>query len=241
MFKNASKLIGVLSRAKAGRMAVATCSIATVAFMQQKKILPTATMPSAIQLPFMQAIAEAAASVSYPANVVILNQKHAIIDYLLSQLRDKDTTTAEYRHFSGRIMHLLVEEAISRELVVDTKEHYSPTGSTYPHLKLKHAEEEFCAISILRAGDSMVEPTFQLLPNISVGKILIQRNEKTAEPIFFYQKMPTDLKDSKRVFLLDPMLATGGSASMAINKLVECGVPAENITFINLIACDKGI
>ena len=135
-------------------------------------------------------------------------------------------------------MHLLIEEAISRELTVDDREHYSPTGSTYKHLKLKHAEEEFCCVSILRAGDSMVEPTLKLLPNISVGKVLIQRNEKNAEPIFFYQKLPTDIKKSKRVFLVDPMLATGGSASMAISKIIEQGVPAENITFVNLVACD---
>jgi uracil phosphoribosyltransferase len=106
---------------------------------------------------------------------------------------------------------------------------------------MRHNEDEYCGVSILRAGDSMVEPIMQLIPGIAIGKILIQRDEKTAEPIFFYQKQVQDLKDKKRVFLLDPMLATGGSASMAIKQIRKSGVPCENITFINLVACDEGI
>ena len=106
---------------------------------------------------------------------------------------------------------------------------------------MRHNEDEYCGVSILRAGDSMVESIMQLIPGIAIGKILIQRDEKTAEPIFFYQKQVQDLKDKKRVFLLDPMLATGGSASMAIKQIRESGVPCEKITFINLVACDEGI
>ena len=87
----------------------------------------------------------------------------------------------------------------------------------------------------------MIEPLLTLLPNISVGKVLIQRNERTAEPIFYYSKLPTDIHKAKRVFLLDPMLGTGGSASMAINEIHKRGVPKENITFINLVSCDRGI
>ena len=70
-------------------------------------------------------------------------------------------------------MHLLIEEAISRELEVDSEKHYSPTGSSYEHIKLKHKQEEFACVSILRAGDSMLEPMLNLMPEISVGKILI--------------------------------------------------------------------
>ena len=138
-------------------------------------------------------------------------------------------------------MHLLIEEALSQELEVDRgTKHFSPTGSEYDHIKLKHDPQEYACVSILRAGDSMIEPMFGLIPDISVGKILIQRNEK-AEPVFYYSKLPTDIHKSKRVFLLDPMLATGGSASVAISKLIDSGVPADRITFINLVACDNGI
>ena len=87
----------------------------------------------------------------------------------------------------------------------------------------------------------MIEPLVNLMPNISIGKVLIQRDEKTTEPIFYYSKLPTDIKKAKKVFLLDPMLATGGSACKCIEELHKVGVAYENITFINLVSCDKGI
>jgi len=98
-----------------------------------------------------------------------------------------------------------------------------------------------CCVTILRAGDSMLEPMFNILPNIKVGKILIQRNERTAEPIYFYEKFPEDIQKLKKVFVLDPMLATGGSAACAIRRIVSVGVNPENIVFINLVSCDRGI
>ena len=159
----------------------------------------------------------------------------------MSQLRDRDTSTTEFRHFSNRIMRLLVEEALSQEMTVDSNTHFSPTGTTYEHFKMRHSDHEYCAVSILRAGDSMVEPFFEVMPEIAVGKVLIQRNERTADPEYYYHKLPTDISDMKRVFVVDPMLATGGSASMAIKLVREKGVPAENITFINLVSCHRGL
>jgi uracil phosphoribosyltransferase len=82
-----------------------------------------------------------------------------------------------------------------------------------------------------------------LIPGISVGKVLIQRDESTEDkrPVFYYAKLPDDIKDKKRVFVLDPMLATGGSASVCIAKLREVGVKPESITFINLVSVEKGL
>ena len=159
----------------------------------------------------------------------------------MSTLRDRETTTTQFRHASGRIMRLLIEEALSQEMVVDSKTHYSPTGTSYEHFKLRHDDHDYCAVSILRAGDSMVEPFFDVMPEIAVGKILIQRNERTADPIYYYHKLPTDISGMKRVFIVDPMLGTGGSAAMAIKLVMEKGVPAENITFINLVSCHRGL
>lgn len=93
----------------------------------------------------------------------------------------------------------------------------------------------------MRAGDSMVDPLVGMIPNISIGKILIQRDEATAQPIYFYSKLPSDVTEMKKVFLLDPMLATGGSASVAIQTIIDKGVEAKKITFINLVACPDGI
>ena len=137
-------------------------------------------------------------------------------------------------------MTLLIEEAISHETVIDQTPHFSPTGAEYKHLKLRQPETKMCAVSILRAGDSMLDPVMHLLPDITVGKILIQRNEK-AEPEFLYCKLPTDIASAERVLLVDPMLATGGSASVAIQKIVEAGVSPSNITFVNLVSCEDGI
>ena len=172
--------------------------------------------------------------------MIVLNEQQRIVDYLLSQLRDKNTSTAQYRFFSGRIMTLLLEEAISQEIVIDQTPHYSPTGAEYKHLKLRQPETKMCAVSILRAGDSMLDPVMHLLPNITVGKILIQRNDK-AEPEFLYCKLPTDIASAERVLLVDPMLATGGSASVAIQKIIEAGVAPSKITFVNLVSCEDGI
>ena len=80
---------------------------------------------------------------------------------------------------------------------------------------------EYCGVSIIRAGDSMIEPLIGLIPNIAIGKILIQRDEKTAKPVYYYSKLPTDIAKMKKVFLLDPMLATGGSASVAIQNIID--------------------
>lgn len=117
----------------------------------------------------------------------------------------------------------------------------TPTGAKYDHYSMKFKPEEYCGISILRAGDSMLGPIMQLMPDIAVGKVLIQRDEKTAEPVFYYAKVPTDLKEMKRVFILDPMLATGGSASKCIEEIRARGVDCDKIVFINLVCCPTGI
>ena len=100
----------------------------------------------------------------------------------------------------------------------------SPTGEYYDHYSMKYDEDEYCAVSIIRAGDSMVGEIFDLMPNITCGKVLVQRDEETAEPIFFYQKFPDNLEQKKHVFVLDPMLATGGSCSLTITNLCKLGV-----------------
>jgi uracil phosphoribosyltransferase len=155
-------------------------------------------------------------------------------------LRDKKTKTGEFRRYSDRIMTLLIEEAIATQLGAPERR-MSPTGEEYDHYSMKYEESEYCAVSIIRAGDSMIGPVFEMMPDISCGKVLVQRDEDTAEPIFFYQKFPDNLEDKKHFFVLDPMLATGGSCSLTISNLVKLGVQPKNITFINLVSCEKGL
>lgn len=87
----------------------------------------------------------------------------------------------------------------------------------------------------------MVGPLTTLMPGIAIGKILIQRDEKTAMPIYYYSKLPKSISKMKKVYLLDPMLGTGGTASKAIDNIVEHGVEPSKITFINLVSCNEGI
>ncbi len=95
------------------------------------------------------------------------------------------------------------------------------------------------AVSIVRAGDSMLDSFLAIAPEASVGKILIQRDEETAEPILFYCKLPQLL--NKKIILLDPMLATGGSAKCAVQVLLDKGAREEDITFFNVLSCPEGV
>ena len=102
--------------------------------------------------------------------------------------------------------------------------------------------DDVCCVSIIRAGDSLLDCMRALLPGVSVGKILIQRDESVAEKpaIMMYEKLPKDIKN-KLVVLCDPMLATGGSAHKAIECLLQAGVPEKNIIFANVISCPEGV
>jgi len=119
----------------------------------------------------------------------------------------------------------------------------SPTGDYYDHYEMRYPVEDYCAVTIIRAGDSMLGEIFNLIPGISIGKVLIQRDENSADkrPVFYYSKLPEKIEEKKRVFVLDPMCASGGSASMCIDNLKKRGVSADRITFVNLISHDTGI
>lgn len=100
----------------------------------------------------------------------------------------------------------------------------------------------------MRAGDSMVEGLRDICPSVRIGKILIQRDEETAMPKLFYAKLPPDVKD-RTCLLLDPMLATGGSAIKAVEVLISKGVKEDKImyiltltvSFVNLVSCPEGL
>ena len=98
------------------------------------------------------------------------------------------------------------------------------------------------AVSIIRAGDSLLDAVRFCLPSVRVGKILIQRDEESREkkPILYYTKFPKDIS-KKSILLVDPMLASGGSALCAIKCLLDHGVKEEKIIFINVISCPEGI
>ena len=112
----------------------------------------------------------------------------------MSKLRDRQTDTKTFRTYSDRIMRLLIEEAISQELGNPVKK-LSPTGDYYDHYDLEVRGEDYAAITIIRAGDSMTQEVMNLIPGISFGKVLIQRDESSVDkkPIFYYSKLPDNI------------------------------------------------
>ncbi|KAF2253658.1 PRTase-like protein [Trematosphaeria pertusa] len=177
------------------------------------------------------------ATVSTPLphdNVHILPQTPQLIA-LLTMIRDTNTGRADFIFYSNRIIRLLVEEGLNHLPVVE-HEITTPVGRNYAGVKF---EGKICGVSIMRAGESMEQGLRDCCRSVRIGKILIQRDEETSKPKLYYDKLPEDIAD-RWVLLLDPMLATGGSALMAIDVLKSRGVPEEHILFLNLIASPEG-
>lgn len=160
------------------------------------------------------------------------------LPHLFSKLRCKKSDTATFVYYANRLMRILAEEGIS-ELPAVNKDIETPCG-IYNGTELD--EENAIAVSIIRAGDSLLDAVRFCLPSVRVGKILIQRDEESREkkPILYYTKFPKDIS-KKSILLVDPMLASGGSALCAIKCLLDHGVKEEKIIFINVISCPEGI
>lgn len=167
-------------------------------------------------------------------NVHILPQTPQLIA-LLTMIRDKNTGRADFIFYSNRIIRLLVEEGLNHLPVI---EHTitTPVGQTYSGVKF---EGKICGVSIMRAGEAMEQGLRDCCRSVRIGKILIQRDEETSKPKLYYDKLPEDIAN-RWVLLLDPMLATGGSALMAVEVLMSRGVPEDHILFLNLIASPEG-
>jgi len=141
--------------------------------------------------------------------------------------------------YAKRLMRLLAEDGIAllpqKEIKIRT-----PTGSMVNGLTPE--DDSVCMVSIMRSGDALLECMRECLPSARVGKILIQRDETADEKnaVLMYQKLPANISNSN-VLLLDPMLATGGSALAAIEVLLKGGVLEEKIIFVNIISCPEGI
>ncbi|KAN0072548.1 Uracil phosphoribosyltransferase domain containing protein [Elaphomyces granulatus] len=168
-------------------------------------------------------------------NVHVLPQTPQLIA-LLTIIRDQQTTRADFIFYSNRIIRLLVEEGLNHLPVVE-KSVTTPVGRTYLGVKF---QGKICGVSIMRAGEAMEQGLRDCCRSVRIGKILIQRDEETCQPKLFYDKLPTDIAD-RWVLLLDPMFATGGSATMAVEVLKAKGVPEDHILFLNLIASPSGV
>jgi len=170
------------------------------------------------------------------ASVTVLRETQ-LTRALHTAIRDKAASRRTFVQQSDRLVHLLIEEALgllpAEPCVVET-----PCGP-YEGVRLP-ADADLCVVSIMRAADCMLGVARAMMPDVSVGKILIQRDEETAQPRLLYSKLPADIA-RRPVLLCDPMLATGGSAVTAIGVLTERGVPPSRIIFVNVLCCAEGI
>lgn len=159
---------------------------------------------------------------------------HPLIQHKVSLLRNKHTTSKEFRELTEEISMLMAYEA-TRNLPLEEIEIETPIAPTTAYAL---AGKKMALIPILRAGLGMVEGWLRIIPNAKVGHIGVYRDPETAKPVEYYCKLPQDI-DQRDVFLLDPMLATGGSSCFCVDRLKQYG--AKSITFVCMISARPGI
>lgn len=165
-------------------------------------------------------------------NTIVLN--NPLIQHKLAIIRDKKTGTKEFREIIGELATFLCYEAMS-DAKLEEIEIETPICKT----KAKKLDEnKYAFVPILRAGTGMLDGLLKAIPNAKIGHIGLYRNEETHKPVRYYYKMPKDIA-SREAIVLDPMLATGGSACDTISMLKEDGV--KNIKFLCIIAAPEGI
>ena len=159
---------------------------------------------------------------------------HPLIQHKLTIIRKKDTGTNDFRQIVGEIGGLMVYE-MTRDLPLKDVEIETPVGkSTQKEL----AGKKLAIVPILRAGLGMVDGVLQMIPSAKVGHIGMYRDEETLKPHEYFFKMPPDIEE-RECIIVDPMLATGGSANMAIEALKKRG--ARNIRLAVLVAAPEGV
>ncbi|MBR3147243.1 MAG: uracil phosphoribosyltransferase [Eubacterium sp.] len=159
---------------------------------------------------------------------------HPLIQHKVSMMRDKKTTTKDFRQLAQEVVTLMTFEA-TRDLPLKDVEIETPIcKGTFKML----AGEDIAIVPILRAGLGFLDGVLSLVPNAKVGFVGLYRDPDTHEPVEYYCKLPEDI-DKRKVFVVDPMLATGGSGADAVQLIKDKG--AKDISFMCLIAAPEGI
>lgn len=167
-------------------------------------------------------------------NFKAIEVSHPLIEHKIGIMRDQKTGTKEFRELASEIATFLCYEAL-KDANMQEVEIETPLEKTTVK---KLNEDQYAFIPILRAGMGMSDGIIKAIPNAKIGVIGLYRNEETLKPVRYYYKVPKDIQN-REVILLDPMLATGGSAIDAIRMLKEEGVT--KIKFLCLIAAPEGI
>lgn len=158
---------------------------------------------------------------------------HPLVEDVLARLRDRATPSEEFRRLARRVAVLVAAEA-TRDLPLENVSVETPLETT----PARRLAARVVAVPVLRAGLGMLDAFLELVPQAEVGYFGLERNEETAAARRYYEKVPKDLGNAV-VFLLDPMLATGGSAAMAIDGLR--GLGARTVRLLSIVAAPEGV
>ncbi|MGI6258081.1 MAG: uracil phosphoribosyltransferase [Anaerovoracaceae bacterium] len=159
---------------------------------------------------------------------------HPLIQHKTAMIRDKDTSVKDFRELVKEIALLMGYEA-TRDLPLKETEIETPMAKMTANVL---RGEDIAIVPILRAGLGLVDGMLALVPNAKVGHVGLYRDPETHKPVEYYCKMPNDI-EKRRIFVVDPMLATGGSAAAAIDFIKQRG--GKDIVFMCLIAAPEGI
>lgn len=159
---------------------------------------------------------------------------HPLVQHKLTIMRDKATSTYEFRQLLRELTQLLAYE-VTRELPLTTTTIETPMEDMEAPIL---AGKKLALVSILRAGNGMLDGVLELIPSARVGFVGMYRDEETMQPVQYYFKVPQQISD-RMVIAVDPMLATGNSSVAAIDLLKEAG--ANNIRFLCLLASPEGV
>jgi uracil phosphoribosyltransferase len=159
---------------------------------------------------------------------------HPLVEHKMTLIRDKRTPTAVFRRLLREISMLMAYEALRdldlEEVAIDTP--------VCPMIARKLAGKKLCFVSVLRAGDGLLQGLVDLVPSARVGHVGLYRDPATLMPVTYYCKLPGDI-GARTVIVVDPMLATGGSAADAVAKVKAEG--AKDVRFLALIAAPEGV
>jgi uracil phosphoribosyltransferase len=165
-------------------------------------------------------------------NVTVV--EHPLVQHKLTLMRKRETTTVKFRQLSREVSTLLAYE-VTRDLPLTTTPIETPLAEmTAPAL----AGKKLCVVSILRAGDGLLQGMLDLVPSARVGHVGLYRDPESLTAVEYYFKVPEDLQE-RLVIVVDPMLATGNSAVAAVSRLKEAG--AQQIKFVCLLAAPEGV
>ena len=159
---------------------------------------------------------------------------HPLIEHKLTLMRDRETSTAKFRTLLREISALLAYEVL-RDLELEEVEIETPVAAM---MARKLAGKKLCFVSVLRAGDGLLQGLLDLIPGARVGHLGMYRDHETLQPVAYYNKLPDSMEDRVAI-VVDPMLATGGSGAAAVAEVKKAG--GRDIRFLALVAAPEGV